>query len=230
MTSWLSPRGDPHGFVDRIWQKAQRRGWHATANGLHRGRAAPDRGTRDGSAQHTRGTPHAPLLQPETVADASARTADPAPRLYLVRCGGLRTDELLSFSVERSAHPVAVGGGTAISGVDTDVPEGVCAARRHAGGAGERDPLRLRALAMGVPYLHLPAVLPSECRGLLDIGLARELRAVPIGRTADALTVALDARWDARMLFRLRAATGLIIFPVLTLSTELESALAQLQP
>jgi hypothetical protein len=92
----------------------------------------------------------------------------------------------------------------------------------------DRDPLRLRALALGVPYLHLPPLLPAECLGVLDVALARHLRAVPVGRSATALTVAFDARWDARALFRLRAATGLDIFPVLTLAREVESALAQL--
>jgi hypothetical protein len=91
-----------------------------------------------------------------------------------------------------------------------------------------QDRLRLRALALGVPFLHLPPVVPAECRGALAPSLARELRAVPVGRTDSALTVALDARWDARLIFRLRVATGLDIFPVLTLAEELDRALLQL--
>lgn len=90
------------------------------------------------------------------------------------------------------------------------------------------DILRTRAVALGVPYLHLPPRLPEDCRGALPASLARELRAAPVGRTGTALTVAFDAPWDRRLLLRLRAATGLLIFPVLTAPEELERALREL--
>lgn len=128
--------------------------------------------------------------------------------------------------------PHASAGGTVALGMepsgteDGQVVSGITGS--SSGARAERDPLRLRALALGVPYLHLPPLLPVDCLRLMDVALAQHLRAVPVGRSATALTVAFDTRWDARALFRLRAATGLDIFPVLTLARELECALAQL--
>jgi len=88
--------------------------------------------------------------------------------------------------------------------------------------------LRARAQALGVPYIRPPARIPPACRRALPPGLARALRAVPIGRTRHALTVAMDDPRNAAAILRLRAATGLAIFPVLAPAAEIERALARL--
>ena len=85
--------------------------------------------------------------------------------------------------------------------------------------------LRERAHALGVPYVQMPKSVPSACREMLSPELARELGAVPIGRSRTTLTVAMRNPRDARAMLRLRAATGLAIFPVLAAPDELDRAL-----
>jgi hypothetical protein len=87
--------------------------------------------------------------------------------------------------------------------------------------------LRERARLLGVPFAHLPAHLSSSCRRALAPDLAREVRAVAIGRTRSTLTVAMDDPRDANAVLRLRAATGLAIFPVLAPAQEIARALAE---
>ncbi|HEX6123687.1 MAG TPA: hypothetical protein VFY89_11030 [Ktedonobacterales bacterium] len=177
----------------------------------------------------------------EDPAHTEREAALETPRLRLIRTGGRRQDERLPALAERGTRRLAVGAPLTPplpAAMDGERPArgqvltlSVSASAR-AGAVVEisdtRDRLRLRALSLGVPFLHLPPTLPLDCAGALPMELARALRAVPVGRTATALTVALDTRWDARTLFRLRAATGLEIFPVLTQPDELERALAQL--
>lgn len=88
--------------------------------------------------------------------------------------------------------------------------------------------LRERARALGVPYVQMPESVPSACREMLSPELARELGAVPIGRSRTTLTVAMRNPQDARAMLRLRAATGLAIFPVLAAPDELDRALLEL--
>jgi hypothetical protein len=95
---------------------------------------------------------------------------------------------------------------------------------------GEKEVLRLQADALGVPYVCLPHRLTAAGRGVISPQLARELRAVPIGRTRGTLTVAMHDPTDAAVVQRLSAATGLRIFPVLVAAAELERALEQLAP
>jgi hypothetical protein len=163
-----------------------------------------------------------------------------APRPRLIHFGGRRKEERLPALVARETRrlavgapiappsPLAVAGETLSARVLTLAAPVACHTEGAAGVADQRDRLRLRALSLGVPFLHLPPALPPECVGALSLELARELRAVPVGRTATALTIALDTRWSSRTLFRLRAATGLEIFPVLTQPDELDRALASL--
>jgi len=75
--------------------------------------------------------------------------------------------------------------------------------------------LRDSARALGVPFVRLPARLPVNCRDMITVDLARELCAVAIGRSGNTLTVAMRDPRDAAAVLRLRAATGLAIFPVL---------------
>ncbi|GAC1460590.1 MAG: hypothetical protein PVSMB4_19510 [Ktedonobacterales bacterium] len=95
---------------------------------------------------------------------------------------------------------------------------------------GEKEALRVQADALGVPYVCLPHRLTAADRGVISPQLARELRAVPIGRTRGTLTVAMHDPTDAAAVQRLSVATGLRIFPVLVAAAELERALEQLAP
>jgi GGDEF domain-containing protein len=93
----------------------------------------------------------------------------------------------------------------------------------------EADALRRRASALGVPYMRLPPRLDADIRRALPPALARELRAVPVGRNRFVLTVAMEHPGDANAMLRLRAVTGLAIFPVLAAAAEITRALAQLE-
>jgi hypothetical protein len=97
------------------------------------------------------------------------------------------------------------------------------------GAAAEaRDALRRHADALRVPYISLPPHLPSRLSRVITGQLARELRAVPIGRTRGILTVAMQDPTNIAAMQRLAAATGLTIFPVLAAEGELDRALDQL--
>jgi hypothetical protein len=89
----------------------------------------------------------------------------------------------------------------------------------------ELDHLRAQADALGVPYVKLPPRLPASLAPLLAAELLREVRAAPIGRTRDTLTVAMDDPTDRAAIARLSAATGLAIFPVLASAGDLARAL-----
>lgn len=92
----------------------------------------------------------------------------------------------------------------------------------------EHQALREQARALGVPFVELPQRISVPCRGAVAPELARELRAVPIGRTRGMLTVAMHDPHDHEALRRLGAATGLAIFPVLAAPDALDRALRQL--
>jgi hypothetical protein len=92
----------------------------------------------------------------------------------------------------------------------------------------EGEELRRLADQMGVPFVCIPADLPSALRRLLSPEQAHELGAVPIGRTRGVLTVAMRDPADLSALQRLAAATGLTIFPVLAAPGDLARALAAL--
>jgi hypothetical protein len=94
----------------------------------------------------------------------------------------------------------------------------------------EGEALRRKADAQGVPFVRIPGELPLSLRRLLSPDLARELGAVPIGRTRGVLTVAMRDSSDLSALQRLAASTGLTIFPVLAAPDDLACALAALEP
>lgn len=85
--------------------------------------------------------------------------------------------------------------------------------------------MRQHAQALGVPFLRLPRRLPGMGWHGISAELASELRAVPVGYSRQALTVAMDNPHDVAAVLRLRAITGLAIFPVLVLPEELDRAL-----
>ncbi|HLI87498.1 MAG TPA: hypothetical protein VKV37_02340 [Ktedonobacteraceae bacterium] len=111
-----------------------------------------------------------------------------------------------------------------------DAP-GERAARRaaaHESRSGDED-LPGVARKLGVPYLSLlPRKLPEKVQQLVSPQLAQELHCYPLGRERDMLTVAMENPQDSKALARLREATGLHIFPVLTRPEELQTALAEL--
>lgn len=104
----------------------------------------------------------------------------------------------------------------------------VCSAAPDERPALANEALRERARALGVPYVQLPEVLPVGCGDVLSPELARELGAVPIGRSRTTLTVAMYNPQDVPAVLRLRAATGLAIFPVLAPADQLNRALSML--
>jgi hypothetical protein len=89
--------------------------------------------------------------------------------------------------------------------------------------------LPLLARRCGLPYLSpLPRDVPDKVLRSIDPGLALELRCFPLGRERNVLTVAIADPDNRTALERLRSATGLHIFPVLTLPHELQGALERL--
>jgi hypothetical protein len=160
---------------------------------------------------------------------------------------------LVTVSLPRLVEPVALAASTHVSSgqsVETTAPQ----KRRHAGARArggalgherrgplwllpaegpsspESEVLRATARSLGVPYVEIPARLPMACRKAVPADLARELRAVPIGRTRGMLTVAMHNPRDTEAVARLTTATGLTIFPVLAAPDELERTLRQLAP
>lgn len=88
--------------------------------------------------------------------------------------------------------------------------------------------LPVLARRLGIPYVPLlPRKLPARLQRLVSPTLAQELHCFPIGRDRDILTVAMSNPQDRNALERLRAETGLNIFPVLANPRELQTALEQ---
>src|SRR5579859_4660902 len=65
-----------------------------------------------------------------------------------------------------------------------------------------------------VPFMQLPAQLPTRLKHLIPYDIALELRCVPVGRDHQYLTVAMANPNNIGMVHRLREITGLTIFPV----------------
>lgn len=85
------------------------------------------------------------------------------------------------------------------------------------------------ARKLGIPYLTLlPRKLPLSLQQLVTPRLAHELGCFPVGRERDTLTVAMLDPQNRDALDRLRAETGLRIFPVLAHPQALQHALEQL--
>ncbi len=85
------------------------------------------------------------------------------------------------------------------------------------------------ARKLGVPYVSfLPSEPPDEVQHLLNPELAQELQCYPLGRERNMLTVAMLNPRDHSVLDRLHQETGLLIFPVLTPSGVLQTALKHL--
>lgn len=68
--------------------------------------------------------------------------------------------------------------------------------------------------ASNVPFMQLPAQLPSRLRQLIPYHIALELRCAPVGRDHQYLTVAMADPNNSNAVHALRELTGLTIFPV----------------
>jgi hypothetical protein len=98
-----------------------------------------------------------------------------------------------------------------------------------AGTSAEAEALRRKADEQGVPFVRIRNVLSPALRRAISPELARELGAVPIGRTRGVLTVAMRDPSDLSALQRLASATGLTIFPVLADLDDLARALRDIE-
>jgi Type II secretion system (T2SS), protein E, N-terminal domain len=66
----------------------------------------------------------------------------------------------------------------------------------------------------GIPFMQLPAQLPTRLQQLIPYSLACELHCAPVGRDHNRLTIALAYPTDIQAIDRLHAATNMAIFPV----------------
>ncbi|GAC1645563.1 MAG: hypothetical protein NVS4B12_11740 [Ktedonobacteraceae bacterium] len=65
-----------------------------------------------------------------------------------------------------------------------------------------------------VPFLRLPAVLPTRLKNLVPYTIAEEFRCVPVGRDHNRLTLAMIDPTDAEAISAVQRITGMSIFPV----------------
>jgi GGDEF domain-containing protein len=77
-----------------------------------------------------------------------------------------------------------------------------------------RGTVKLAKVVANVPYMQLPAQLPTRLKQLVPYHVACELRCAPVGRDHQRLTVAMADPENAKDIHYLRELTGLTIFPV----------------
>lgn len=65
-----------------------------------------------------------------------------------------------------------------------------------------------------VPFMQLPAQLPTRLKQLIPYHIANELRCIPVGRDHHCLTVAMADPTNRKIIHALQEVTGLTIFPV----------------
>ena len=78
----------------------------------------------------------------------------------------------------------------------------------------------------GIPFMQLPTKLPARLKHLIPYHLARELHCAPVGRDHNRLTVAMAQPVDTHTLDALKAATGMLIYPVACEISALDALLA----
>ncbi len=78
----------------------------------------------------------------------------------------------------------------------------------------DEDHLLAAASSSGIPFMQLPARLPSRFKPLIPYQLALELRCAPVGRDHNRLTVAMAHPTDTHAIDRLQEITNMAIFPV----------------
>jgi hypothetical protein len=163
--------------------------------------------------------PTAPVRVPAVARELCARASVPDPALAFAL--GALTPQAVAPAVARLRR-VSQRHRLARHTRATHAPSAMLPA---APGGDELERLRAQADALGVPYVTLPVCLPASVAPLLAPDLLREVRAAPLGRTRHTLTVAMDDPTDRAAIARLRAATGLAIFPVLASAGDLARTL-----
>lgn len=183
---------------------------------------------------HTAWQPHIVLT---LTLPALASAAQPAKRTRARRDTGMETAGALPKHRTKEVEPSSsTQAAQASDAADTDaaLPQFVTrhgylrVVASHQVTLPEIEALRALARVMKVPFVRMPAHIPNACRTVVQPAVACELRAVPIGRTGGTLTIAMHDPSDAAAIQRLRALTGLNIFPVLAAPDEIDHALRQI--
>lgn len=78
-----------------------------------------------------------------------------------------------------------------------------------------------------IPFMQLPAKLPTRLKNLIPYTFALELRCAPVGRDHHCLTVAMADPCNRETLQHLRDITGMTIFPVTCEVSALDALLAE---
>jgi GGDEF domain-containing protein len=175
------------------------------------------------------------LLQPETVIPPLARETDifigmasyPAPA---------NSFEALLGQVSRVVHRLTLRPAVtaqlrshkrelanAADGTGQDVAHTGSLRSRRDSAPGKLSPAAKNA---GIPFMQLPARLPTRLRHLIPYHLARELRCAPVGRDHNRLTVAMACPTDSMALDLLKTATSMVIYPVACEAEALDALLA----
>jgi MshEN domain len=163
------------------------------------------------------------LLQPETVVPPLTRETDifigtgsyPKPAnsleglLYDTGCVAHRLTLRPAVSTQ---IPLRKAGQTREIDEMDEIFEAFETGNGHAHSNGT--PLDLYPSAGGIPFMQLPAKLPSRLKHLIPYRLARELRCAPVGRDHNRLTVAMAQPSDTRALDLLKETTSMVIYPV----------------
>ena len=92
---------------------------------------------------------------------------------------------------------------------------------------GEEMDSMIAARNSGIPFMQLPARLPSRLKHLIPYALASEIRCAAVGRDHNRLTVAMAFPTDAQAIDRLCSTTGMTIFPVACEAKALDNLLEQ---
>ena len=71
-----------------------------------------------------------------------------------------------------------------------------------------------QARSSGIPFMQLPAQLPTRLKQLIPYALALEIHCAPVGRDHHRLTVAMADPTNRNVVRRLQEITGMSIFPV----------------
>jgi hypothetical protein len=152
------------------------------------------------------------LLQPETVIPPLKRETDIIIGIGSYPKPGTSIEDMLyhtGFIAHRIILRPAVT--TQLHGTRSiGLSEGILLNRLQV----EEDDSLVAARSNGIPYMQLPARLPSRLKQLIPYALALELRCAPVGRDHNRLTVAMAQPTNVQAIDRLRETTGMTIFPV----------------
>jgi GGDEF domain-containing protein len=155
------------------------------------------------------------LLQAETVIPRLQRQTDVMMGISSYPEPGNSLEQLLyqaSVTTRRfTLRPAITNQLWDVKGTGSEGEEGT----RHAHVRHENHvTVKLAKVVPNVPYMQLPAQLPTRLKQLVPYHVACELRCAPVGRDHQCLTVAMADPGNAKDVHYLRELTGLTIFPV----------------